>query len=131
MTKTHDTLVDLHLGTPGWFTFCARLLPLGLFGQFLSAGIALFQKSSLWEMHAALGGALSVPIIMLFGGSLIVYRLRGFVWWAGLLVLLFVVQVLLAVGGSPLPLSLHPLNGAILLAASFILLFKVERRRHS
>jgi hypothetical protein len=125
MMKTHDTLIDLHLGTPGWFTVCAWLFPLGLFGQFLIAGIALFQESSFWATHAALGGGLSVPVIMLIGGT----RLRGFGWWAGLLVLLYLVQVSLAAGGLPLPLSLHPLNGAVLLAASVILLLEVERRR--
>ncbi len=129
--KTNDTLTDLQLGTPGWFTFCARLLPIGLFAQFLTAGFALFQESSFWEAHAVLGGALSVPIMMVIGGSLVTHRLRGFGWWAGLLVLLYLVQVSLAAGGSPLPLALHPLNGAILLAASLILLLKVERRRHS
>lgn len=131
MTKTHDTLVDLHLGTPRWFTLCAWLVPLGLLGQFLTAGVALFQESSFWETHAAFGGALSVPIIMLFGGSLAIRRLRGFGWWAGLLFLLYLVQVSLAVGGSPLPLSLHPLNGAILFASSLVLVLKVERRRDS
>jgi hypothetical protein len=70
-----------------------------------------------------------VPVLTLIAGSLLVHRLRGFGWWAGLVTLLYLVQVSLAAGGLPLPLSLHPLNGAVLLAASVILLLKTERRR--
>ncbi len=42
MTKVHDTLTDLRLGRPLWFILSARLLPLGIVSQFLSAGTALF-----------------------------------------------------------------------------------------
>jgi len=129
MVKTHDTFRDLHLGTPSWFTFCARLLPMGLLGQFLSAGIALFHNNHLWGFHAALGWFLLVPITMLFGGTIFVRWLRGFGWWAGLLFLLYLAQVALAASEMLLLLSLHPLNGAILLATSGVFLLKVERRR--
>lgn len=129
MGKTHDTFADLARGTPVWFTLAARALPIGLFGQFLSAGAALFREPSLWGLHGAMGGALSVPVLALLGGALCLPRLRGFGWWAGATCLLYLTQVALAAGGAPLPLSLHPVTGALLLTASLILLAKVERRR--
>lgn len=129
MQKTHDTFADLHLGTPGWFTLLARLLPLGLFAQFASAGLGLFLNPDLVGFHASVGFALSLPVAGLLAGALAVKRLRGFGWWAGLAFLLYLGQVALAATGAPLPLSLHPANAALLLTASLVLLAKVERRR--
>ncbi len=129
MEKSHDTFADLSRGTPVWFTLSARLLPLGLFTQFLSAGSALFHDQSLWGLHGAVGGALSAPVLTLLAGAVLVPRLRGFGWWAGLTFLFYLIQIWLAVGANPLGLSLHPVNGALLLTASLILLAKVERRR--
>lgn len=116
-------------GTPIWFTLFARVLPLGLLTQFLSAGSALFRDQSLWGLHGAIGGALSVPALALLAGAIFFPRLRGFGWWAGLTCLLYLTQIALAAGVNPLLLSLHPMNGALLLAASLILLAKVERCR--
>ncbi len=129
MEKTHDTFADLGSGTPLWFTFSGRVLPLGLLGQFLSAGTALFRDGELWGMHTALGRALSLPAIVLLGGALFLPRLNGFGWWAGLTFALYLAQVALAAWANPLPLSLHPLNGALLLCANLILLARIERRR--
>ncbi|WP_353476781.1 DUF6220 domain-containing protein (plasmid) [Salipiger sp. H15] len=129
MEKMHDTFTDLGAGTPSWFTLAARALPISLLGQFLSAGTALFQDSDLWSLHTAIGGTLAVPVLALAGGALAVPRLRGFGWWASLVLVLYLFQVALAAGGEPLPLSLHPLNAAFLLTASLVLLAKVERRR--
>jgi len=129
MEKQHDTFVDLHLGTPLWFTFLARLLPVLLFAQFVTAGLGLFFDAQLIGLHMTLGFVLALPPLGLLAGSLMVRRLRGFGWWAGVVFLLYLVQVALAAGGNPLPMSLHSANGALLLAASLVLLFKVERRR--
>ncbi|MBJ6135296.1 hypothetical protein JAU75_20840 [Ochrobactrum sp. Q0168] len=49
MTKVHDTVTDLHLGTPLRFVLSARLLSLGIVSQFLSAGAALFIGA--WDRH--------------------------------------------------------------------------------
>ena len=127
MERTHDTFAVLACGTPGWFSISARLLPLGLLAQFLSAGITLFRDSGMWAPHGAVGGALSLPVIALVGGALLDRRLNGFGWWAGLTALLYLTQVALAAGAGPW-LALHPLNGALLLSASLILLAEVERR---
>jgi len=96
MDKTHDTFADLPRGTPGWFTLSARLLPLGLLAQFLSAGTALFHDGALWGLHGAVGGALSLPVFALSGGALLLQRLNGFGWWAGLTTLLYLGQIALA-----------------------------------
>ncbi|MFZ0100595.1 MAG: DUF6220 domain-containing protein [Gemmobacter sp.] len=128
MKMTHDTFPDLGAGAPFWFTLAARGLPIGLLSQFLSAGAALFRDGELWGLHGAVGGALSVPVLALAGGAFSLGRLRGFRWWAGLTLALYLAQIVLAAGAAPLPLSLHPFNAALLLTSSLILLMKVERR---
>jgi hypothetical protein len=129
MERMHDTFADLDAGTPWWFTLSARALPIGLFGQFLSAGAALFRDAEIWGLHSAMGGVVALPALVLAVGAVSLRQLRGFGWWAGLTLLLYAIQIALAAGANPLPLSLHPFNGALLLTASLILLAKVERRR--
>lgn len=128
MTITRDTDTALDLAPPRWFTALAWLLPAGIFAQFVSAGLGLFRDSGLLGLHAAMGFTLSLPVIGLLAGSLLVPRLRGFAWWAGAVLLAYSVQVVLAAGAGPLPMSFHPANGALLLTASLVLLARVERR---
>ncbi|MGN7870006.1 DUF6220 domain-containing protein [Paracoccus sp. 22332] len=128
-STAHDTLVDLERGTPSWFLWSARLLPAGLAAQFLLAGQALFGGLP-WEAHVTLGMALFVPVAALLSGALSIRRLRGFNWWAGLMSLLYLLQVALAAAG-PAALAFHPFNAALLLASALVLLAKIERRlRH-
>jgi hypothetical protein len=119
------------LPPPAPFVLAARALPLGLLAQFLTAGQALFRDGSLWGLHAALGVALALPVAGLLGGALLVRRLRGFAASACLIAGLYVTQVALGAADAALPLSLHPLNGALLLAASLLLLARVERGRRA
>ena len=128
MEKTHDTLASPHPGTPAWVKALARLLPIGIVAQFLSAGLGLFLDPGLLGLHRAIGTALSLPVLGLLAAALLIRRLRGIGWWAGAVLALYAVQVALAATAAPLPLSLHPANGALLLSASLILLAKVERR---
>ncbi|KAB2684481.1 DUF6220 domain-containing protein [Brucella pseudogrignonensis] len=128
MTKTHNTINGLHLGTPRWFVLSARLLPLGILTQFLTAGMALFSGVSDWALHKASGVVLSLPIILLLVGTLSISRLSAFNWWIILVFLLYIIQVGLASTGSLLTLAFHPLNGALLLIASLVLVVKIERR---
>lgn len=123
---THDTLADLRRGTPAPFTAAARCLPVLIGGQFLLAGQALFGGLT-WDAHGMLGGLIGVPIIAILGYALALPRLRGFGWWAVVLVILYALQLALASFGSA-ALAFHPLNAALLLTASLVLLFKVERR---
>jgi hypothetical protein len=117
------------LVAPAPFVLAARVLPLGLLAQFLTAGQALFRDGGLWGVHAALGVALALPVAALLGGALLVRRLRGFTASAFLIAGLYVAQVALGAAEAALPLSLHPLNGALLLAASLVLLARLERAR--
>lgn len=129
MDNTHDTLTELRLGTPAWFTALAWLLPLGLLGQFSSAGLGLFLDPGLLGLHGALGMGLALPVLGLFAGAVLVRRLHGFGWWAAAALVLYLVQIALAAPGVPTLLALHPVNGALLLTASLVLLAKIERRR--
>lgn len=130
MEKSRNTFAAAHAGTtPQWFVFLARLLPVGIFAQFLSAGFGLFLDPDLLGVHAGLGIALSLPAIGLAAGALLVPGLHAMRPWAGLVLLLYLVQVGLAAGAAPVPLALHPANGALLLGASLFLLARVERRR--
>jgi|GEM_PF-2890972 hypothetical protein len=43
MKKVHD-MTDLDHGTPFWFILSARLLPLGIVSQFLSAGVLFIPR---------------------------------------------------------------------------------------
>lgn len=128
MKKQHDTLADIAGGMPLWFVLPTRALPLGLLGQFLSAGLALFSDEGLWDIHRGIGAVVGMTVTVLAAGGILVHRLRGFGWWTGLIALLYIVQVALAAGNSPPLLTLHPVNGALLLAASIVLAAKVERR---
>ncbi|SFB71564.1 hypothetical protein SAMN05428997_101429 [Bosea sp. CRIB-10] len=128
METEHDTFAELDRGTPRWFAVAARTLPLGILLQFLSAGASLSGNSGLWGLHASFGGVLVLPAAALLVGALVIARLRGFGWWAGLVVLLYLIQVALAAVATPALLSLHPFNGALLLVASLVLAAKVERR---
>lgn len=69
-----------------------------------------------------------LPVAALVAYAVPVPRLRGFAWWAGVVLILYLGQVALADAG-PAALAFHPLNAALLLTASLIVLFKVERRR--
>jgi hypothetical protein len=72
---------------------------------------------------------LLLPVATLLVGALKIRRLRRLGWWAGVFAALCVAQLALAAGPTPPLLALHPLNGALLLCASIVLVAKVERRR--
>jgi len=124
---THDTLVDLDRGTPRPFTAAAFSLPALIGLQFLVAGQALFGGLP-WDLHGTLGGLIGVAILTLLGYALAVPRLRGFGWWAGVLTMLYALQLALASSGTA-ALAFHPFNAALLLTASLVFLLKVQRRR--
>ena len=123
----HDTFTDLSAWTPALFTLAARGLPVLLGLQFLLAGQALFGGIG-WEAHGIVGGLVMLPVAALVGYAVLVQHLHGFAWWAGVVLILYLLQVALAASG-PAALAFHPLNAALLLTASLVFLFKVERRR--
>lgn len=123
----HDTLVAAGPGTPGLFTAAAFSLPPLIGLQFLTAGLSLFVGLP-WDIHGDLGGLIAVPILTLLGFALGAPRLRGFGWWAGVLTVLYGLQLALTAFGA-VALAFHPFNAALLLTASLVILLKVQRRR--
>ncbi|WP_035267031.1 DUF6220 domain-containing protein [Ahrensia sp. 13_GOM-1096m] len=123
----HDTLIASKRGTPKLFIASGLAIPLGLGVQFLLAGHALFAQAT-WDAHIMFGALLSIPILLQFSYAAIVPHLRGFIWWASAVLVLYLIQIMLAAGGTA-TLAYHPFNAALLLTASLIMLFKVERRR--
>lgn len=87
----------------------------GVAGQFLLAGMTVFGAGTGWELHAATGGALGLPVFALFllslSPSLRPYRRDG-----SLLFAVYLLQVALAAVGDALPMlgALHPVNGMLM-----------------
>lgn len=121
------TLTDHNRSTPFLFIWSARVLPIATGMQFLLAGQALFGSMS-WAAHGVVGVVVGLPVLILAGLSLGVPSLRGFAWWVGGILALYVLQIALAASG-PSALAFHPFNAALLLTATLVLLAKVERRR--
>ncbi len=127
MRPVRNIFAGLVAGTPAFFTIAAWSLPVLLGVQFVLAGQALFNGLP-WAVHGLIGTLVVVPILALLTGALGVRRLSGFRWLAGVLAVLYLMQVALAAGGSA-ALAVHPVNAALLLACSLVVLAKVERRR--
>lgn len=87
----------------------------GIAVQFFLAGMTVFGAGNGWEAHAAMGGALGMPILLLFGVSFHA-GLRTHRPLAGILFGVYLVQVALAGIGQVEPLigALHPVNGLLL-----------------
>ena len=121
------TEIPAHGPVPVWYRALAWLMPVGVLAQFVSAGVGLFAAPDAIGMHAGLGIALSVPALALAGGALAAARLRRLARPAGAVLVLYLVQVGLAGSGAPIPLSLHPANGALLFGASLLHLARTQR----
>lgn len=97
------------------FRGLATVVVAGVAGQFLLAGMAVFGAGTGWELHAATGGALGLPVLALFLLSLS-QALRGYRRSGALLLAVYLLQVMLAAvgGGVPLLGALHPVNGLVM-----------------
>ena len=129
MEKESGIFIGLHLETSVWFTVLAWIVPVGIFVQFLNAGLGLFFNKQLLVPHSVIGKSLSLPVVGLLVSALLIPRLRSFLWRAVAVLALYLVQVGLAIGSTPMLLSLHPANAALLLMASLLLLVRIEHRR--
>lgn len=118
---------------PLWYLHAARAVPVGILGQYLLAGLALFQDGAFWAGHGGLGTLLSLPIAAMALASWFGKAARPLRWWAGLLAGLYVLQIVLIVTGqtigSGLLQALHPFNGGVMLVVALVLVAKVERSR--
>ena len=97
-------------------------LLIGISGQFFLAGLSIFSDAVLWSLHRAIGGGLSLPVIGLLTLSLTMPSAKRYRRSAGLLFLLYCLQVLLVVLGRELGLAfvsaLHPVNGLFMMGAT-------------
>lgn len=118
---------------PFWYLQAARSVPAGILAQYLLAGLALFQNGVFWAWHGGLGMLLSVPIFAMAVAAWLLVQTRPLRWWAGLLAVLYVAQIVLIVSGQNLEFSLsqalHPFNGGLMLVAALIIVAKAERSR--
>ena len=78
----------------------AASVPLGILGQFLLAGLALFHGPPGWGAHAVLGFGLIFPIGGVLAASFASNGARPARRWAGATAALYVVQVALIVAGQ-------------------------------
>ncbi|SIQ35202.1 hypothetical protein SAMN05880561_102875 [Rhizobium sp. RU33A] len=87
----------------------------GVAGQFFLAGMTVFGAGAGWDLHAATGGALGLPVLALFLLSLS-QALRGYRRSGALLFAVYLLQVALAGVGDALPMlgALHPVNGMLM-----------------
>ncbi|MDM7979864.1 MAG: DUF6220 domain-containing protein [Rhizobium sp.] len=87
----------------------------GVAGQFFLAGMTVFGAGGGWDLHAATGGALGLPVLALFLLSL-APALRGYRRSGALLFAVYLLQVALAGVGDALPMlgALHPVNGLLM-----------------
>lgn len=129
MSELKSHVTNSSQKVPRWYPLLAGVFLCGVLGQLLIAGGALFSNGELWKIHAIVGGALFFPASALLVATLYVPQLRTLRRWAGLTFFFYLVQVILAAGSTPLLLSVHPFNGALMLGASLALLAKVEYLR--
>lgn len=118
---------------PFWYLQAARAVPAGILAQYLLAGLALFYDGLFWGWHGGLGMLLLLPIGAMAVAAWVGSPMRPLRWWAGLLAVLYVLQIVLIVTGqnlgSGLLQALHPFNGGLMLVTSLVIVAKVERNR--
>lgn len=115
---------------PGWFVLAARLVPSGITGQFLLAGLGLFVDAELWGLHGMLGSALVLAIGATSVAPFIRSDIRPLRHWGAVLGILYILQIgfiAAAEGsGSGLLRALHVFNAGLLLVAASVIVAKIE-----
>lgn len=112
---------------PGWVIWTAWVVMIGLLGQFLLAGLALFTVFAGWGAHRALGVALLLPILAVLVTSFWTQAARPLRWWGLVLAGFYLVQVTLAAVALEGLKALHVFNAPLVLLAAMALLVKIER----
>lgn len=116
---------------PNPFKLAAISLPLLMLCQLLLAGLGLFQQPAWWDAHASLGMLLIVPVGWILIASWWQQPVRALRWWASLMALLYLLQVLTMAIGQETGLgwlqALHPFNAGLLLLTALVLVAKIMR----
>lgn len=103
------------------FSVTALILPALIMVQVYLAGLALFHDRVLWEIHAAAGGALALPILALLLMSWRSRALRAQRWPIALLAALYVLQFAFIMADGGWAKALHPANAAAITAVAVLI----------
>jgi hypothetical protein len=107
----------------------ATALPVGVLGQYLLAGLALFHDPGLWAWHGAVGIGLVVPVVVLLARGVGRGAPIGLRVGATVVALLYAVQLALVVVGRQQgwgwAMGLHLFNAGLLLAVAVLLAGRV------
>jgi hypothetical protein len=112
---------------PRWFVLSAATVPPGILGQFMLAGLSLFVEARFQGMHESLGFLLAVPIGIVATAPFLRRDVKALRHWAGLLGILYLLQIVLAASGSGLAQAVHVLNAGLLLVAALVIIAKIVR----
>lgn len=116
---------------PAGFMLAAISLPPLMLSQLLLAGLGLFQQPAWWEAHASLGLLMVIPVGWVLLASWWQRPVRALRWWASLMALFYLTQVLTMAAGQALSSgwlqALHPFNAGLLMLTAVVLLAKIAR----
>lgn len=133
VASVHPSDAKPYGSAPFWFLLTVRVVPAGILLQYLLAGLGLFHDGLFLGWHSGLGMFLLLPIAAMAVAAWFGRQARSPRWWAGLLAILYGLQIgLIVVGqnsGSGILQALHPFNGGLMLVVSLVLLAKVEHKR--
>lgn len=131
MSAINATVDRLQRAAPSWFVFAARLVPAGIAGQFLLAGLGLFVDAEIWGLHGMLGMALVLAIGVTAIAPFARSAIRPLRHWGAVLGFLYILQIaLIAMSesyGSGPPRALHVFNAGLLLVTAAVIVAKIER----
>ena len=108
------------------------LVPLLIVTQFFLVGLAIFADRAMWEIHAALGGFIALPICAMLLIGLLNTSMRRLRSLSLLVFTLYALQILWLVIGEATGIgalrAAHAANAAFLLLASTLLAYRSSRQ---
>ena len=108
------------------------LVPLLIVTQFFLVGLAIFADAAMWEIHAALGGFIALPIGAMLLIGLLNTSMRRLRSLSLLVITLYALQILWLVIGEATGIgalrAAHAANAAFLLLASTLLAYRSSRQ---
>jgi hypothetical protein len=100
-----------------------------ILGQFLLAGLAVFEFPTLWGLHRCVGLGVALLALVMLAASFKVRALAASQAWIAALVVLYAVQIILIwltkEHALALAQALHPFNGSLILVVAVIIVGRV------
>jgi len=117
-----DALVE-RKAVPAAFRILALAMPALIGGQVFLAGLAIFSDGSLWETHAATGGALAVPLLGMVALAFLRLELLRYRVSVLMLLGLHCLQFVFVIAGNGIGFiqALHPANAIAMTVVSVLL----------